>query len=98
VLEGFVWLDSQAAHQGDRPFAALPAQAQRAICDTICDPARATAVQRKPAHFFARYRDLTAGAFYSTPAGRKDVGYIGNVPLTHFDGAPQEVLKKLNLL
>ena len=49
------------------------------------------------ARFFAVYRDLTAGAFYTSPVGRKDLGYIGNVPLAHFDGAPPELLKKLNL-
>jgi hypothetical protein len=83
VLEGFKWLDAEAA---------------RSICDAVCDPARASAAQRAPALFFTRYRDLTAGAFYSTPAGRKDVGYIGNVPLQRFDGAPPEVLKKLKLV
>jgi hypothetical protein len=98
VLGGFAWLDVQAQRQGAQTFAALPADAQRGICDTICDPARVSAAQREPAAFFARYRDLTAGAFYSTAAGRKDVGYIGNVPLTRFDGAPPEVLKKLNLV
>jgi hypothetical protein len=25
------------------------------------------------------------------------VGYIGNVPLTHFPGPPAELLRKLNL-
>ncbi len=43
------------------------------------------------------YRDLTAAGFYSSPAGRSDLGYIGNVPLTRFDGPPPELLKKLNL-
>jgi len=27
----------------------------------------------------------------------KDIGYVGNVPLTTFDGPPREVLKRLGL-
>lgn len=98
VLDGFKWLDTEATRHGGQSFAALGSATQRTICDTVCDPARASAALRTPALFFTRYRDLTAGAFYSTPAGRKDVSYIGNVPLQHFDGAPPEVLKKLKLV
>jgi hypothetical protein len=98
VLEGFKWLDAEAARRGGHSFATLGTDAQHSICDAVCDPARASAALRMPSLFFTRYRDLTAGAFYSTPAGRKDVGYIGNVPLQRFDGAPREVLKKLKLV
>lgn len=97
VLEGFAWLDAEGARRGVKGFAALEAAAQTAICDSICDATRAAPERREAAHFFALYRDLTAAAFYSSPAGREDLGYIGNVPLTSFDGAPPELLKKLNL-
>ena len=49
------------------------------------------------AKFFARFRDLTAGGFYTTPVGMKDIGYVGNVPLERFDGPPPELLRKLGL-
>jgi hypothetical protein len=98
VLEGFKWLDAEAARRGGDSFATLGVDRQRGICDQICDPARAKKAHGAAARFFARYRDLTAGAFYSTPAGRKDLDYIGNVPLKHFDGPPTELLKKLKLL
>jgi len=97
VLEGFTWLDAEAARRGGGSFADLGAAAQTAICDSICDATRATAERREAARFFALYRDLTAAAFYSSPEGRKDLGYIGNVPLTSFEGAPPELLKKLQL-
>jgi len=38
------------------------------------------------------------GGFYTTPAGMKDIQYLGNVPLTKFDGPPAEVLNYLKLL
>jgi hypothetical protein len=40
---------------------------------------------------------LTAGGFYSTPAGRKDLNFIGNVPLARFEGPPPALLKALSL-
>jgi len=98
VLEGFAWLDAEGARRGAQGFAELGAAQQAAICDLLCDATRATPEHREAAQFFALYRDLTAAAFYSSPAGRKDLGYIGNVPLTSFDGAPPELLKKLNLI
>ena len=97
VLDGFRWLDEEAQRRGGKGFADLEAAAQAAICDDICSVGRASADRQPAARFFALYRDLTAGAFYSSPVGRTDVGYIGNVPLTSFEGAPPELLKKLNL-
>ena len=97
VLGGFRWLDEEATRRAGKGFADLDRAGQTGICDAICDAARATPERREAAGFFALYRDLTAAGFYSSPAGRKDLGYIGNVPLTSFDGAPPELLKKLNL-
>ena len=97
VLDGFTWLDAEGTRRGGKRFAELDGATQTAICDAICDATGAAPELREAAHFFALYRDLTAAAFYSSPAGRKDLGYIGNVPLTSFEGAPPELLKKLNL-
>ena len=33
------------------------------------------------ARFFARVRDLTSGAFWTTDEGMQDLRYVGNVPL-----------------
>ena len=98
VLAGFTWLDAEAARRFAKRFAALAPTQQVSICDDICDARRAAPARREAATFFALYRDLTAAGFYSTEAGRKDLGYIGNVPLTHFEGPPPEILKKLGLL
>jgi hypothetical protein len=97
VLEGFAWLDAEAAHRSAKGFADLTAPEQRGICDDICDTARATPARVSAARFFTLYRNLTSGAFYSTPAGRKDLKFIGNVPLPRFDGPPPELLKALGL-
>ena len=59
----------------------------------------------EPAHtFFKRFRALTVGAYYTTEAGFKDIGYIGNVARASDPGPSAEVkaaieaqLKKLGL-
>ncbi|HET7062787.1 MAG TPA: gluconate 2-dehydrogenase subunit 3 family protein, partial [Rudaea sp.] len=79
------------------PFAALDEARQKAICDDICYAPTAKPRFAKAALFFARYRDLTAGGFYTTPAGRKDLQYVGNMPLERFDGPPLEALRKAGL-
>jgi hypothetical protein len=98
VLAGFEWLDEESARRFSRSFAVLSIVQQRKICDDICYAPKAAARFADAARFFARYRDLTAGGFYTTPEGRKDLQYVGNVPLARFDGPPPEVLKKAGLL
>jgi hypothetical protein len=98
VQDGFAWLDAEAARRAGRGFSDLDAARQQGICDDICDESRAVPALGVAARFFALYRDLTAGGFYSTPAGRIDLKFIGNVPLARFDGPPAALLEKLNLL
>jgi len=97
VLDGFGWLDAEAARRFGKGFADLDTTQHQSICDDICNESRATTERRTAARFFALYRDLTAGGFYSSPAGRKDLDYIGNVPLASFEGPPSALLKALGL-
>jgi hypothetical protein len=97
VLGGFMWLDAEAARRSGKGFSELDTTEQNAICDDICDESRTVTVRRDAARFFALFRDLTAAGFYSTPVGRKDLGYIGNVPLARFDGPTPALLRKLKL-
>jgi len=97
VLDGLGWLDAEAQRRFARDFAGLAAGQQAAIGDDICRLPAARPEYADAARFFARYRELTVGGFYSTPEGMKDIGYVGNVPLAAFDGPPREVLEKLGL-
>jgi hypothetical protein len=97
VLPGLEWIDAEAQKRFKKGFASI-SDAQRAeIGDDVCYPAGAASPFETAAKFFARYRDLTAGGFYTTPVGMKDIGYVGNVPLAKFDGPPIEALKKAGL-
>jgi hypothetical protein len=99
ILKGLMWLDKEAAsrYAPSTSFAALAHGQQTAICDDICLVAKAEPSLAEAAKFFARYRDLTAGGFYTTPQGRQELRYVGNVAMTRFDGPPPEVLKKVGL-
>jgi hypothetical protein len=97
VLDGLAWFDAEAQRRFSKITTALSTEQLHAICDDICYLPKTKADLVESAKFFALYRNLTAGGFYTTPQGRKDLQYVGNVPLTHFDGPPPEVLKKVGL-
>lgn len=96
VLDGLSWLDGESQRRFRAPFAKLSATQMTAIADDlVATPPKAELADA--AAFFDRYRALTAGGFYTTPVGVRDLKYVGNVALTTFDGPPQEVLKQLGL-
>jgi gluconate 2-dehydrogenase subunit 3-like protein len=97
VLDGLAWLNVESQKRFKKAFADLAEGPQREICDDICHVPNAKAEFKTAATFFAKFRNLTAGAFYTTPAGMKDIQYVGNVALPQFDGPPPEVLKHLGL-
>ncbi len=97
ILDGLAWLDAQALRRFHKSFKALDSTEQASICDTICAQLPAPSSLQSATSFFALFRDLTAGGFYTTPVGRIDLNYIGNKPLERFDGPPLELLKTLGL-
>jgi hypothetical protein len=97
ILEGLAWLDAESQKRFQRQFVDLTDLEKHQICDDICHEPEAKRAFKRPAHFFARFRDLTTGGFYTTPEGMKDLPYTGNVALTRFDGPPPEVLAHLKL-
>ncbi len=97
VLDGLQWFDGESSRRYSRSMVELDAAQIHAICDEICYVPKVKPDLLEAAKFFARYRDLTVGGFYTTPAGRQDLGYVGNIPLPRFDGPPLEVLRKVGL-
>jgi hypothetical protein len=97
LVPGLQWLDAEAQSRFKAGFAAISDVQRAAIADDLCFAPRAASQFETAARFFARFRDLTAGGFYTSPVGMKDIGYTGNVPLVTFDGPPIEALKKAGL-
>jgi hypothetical protein len=86
VLDGLSRIESEAQRRFSTTFAKLPASQMSTIADAMIeDP------------FFVRYRALTAGGFYTTPVGFRDLKYVGNVPMAAFEGPTPEILKRLGL-
>ena len=98
VLPGLEWIDVEAKKRFGKVFAAITDTQRSRIADDICSAAKAKPAFGNAAKFFAKFRDLTAGGFYTTPVGMKDIGYVGNVPLERFDGPPLDALKKAGLV
>ncbi len=99
IRGGLVWLDVEAGRrfgQGTR-FRDLSPERKDEICADIAYVPDAAAGFEAGARFFARVRDLTAGAFWTTEEGMQDLQYIGNVPLERWDPPPPEVLEYLGL-
>ncbi len=97
VLDGLLWIEAESQKRFGKAFSALSGAQQCAIADDICSPAKAKPEFADAVKFFSKFRDLTAGGFYTTPVGMKDIGYRGNVPQTSFEGPPLEALKKAGL-
>ena len=96
ILKGLTWIDEEAGRRKSKAFVLLTVKEQLAICQELARDAKDDSRQF-PGSFFYRLRNLVAGGYYTTPAGMKDIGYLGNTPQTEWNGPPQEVLKKLNL-
>lgn len=94
IVEGLAWMDAEAQRRfGGKVFAELSDAEQKQIADEICWKPKAVPSLEKAVAFFERFRDLTAGGFYTTPQGTKDLGFVGNRPSATFDGPPEAVLK-----
>jgi hypothetical protein len=97
VRGGLVWLNTESDQRYGSAFHALEERQRITICEDIRHQPDARPEFRQAAASFNRFRWLTMCGFYTTEAGRKDVGYIGNVPLTEFPGATPEQLEFLGL-
>lgn len=97
VLQGLKWMDEEAQCRFQEDFADLSAKRQNEICEDLARPSPAKTELKMAASFFKRYRDLTLGAYYTTPEGMKAADYVGNVPLAAFSGPPEEALRHVGL-
>ena len=99
VRGGLVWLDAEASRRFSevQRFRELSAEQQRGICEDIRHVPDAAPEFEAAARFFAKVRDLTAAAFWTTEEGMRDLEYMGNVPLDRWDPPPPDVMRHLGL-
>jgi hypothetical protein len=97
VRGGLAWLDREAQTRFGKRFHLATAAQRTAICDDICYLPKAKPEFQFAAQFFDTIRDQTATAFYTTPQGWKDLGYIGNVAMPKFEGPNAAIRKQIGL-
>jgi hypothetical protein len=97
ILAGLASLESESKKRFGALYADATPEQRRALCEELSARSPAGADAEAPRPFFARFRELTISGFYTTPAGRQDLGYVGNVPLAKFDGPPPDLIDRLGL-
>lgn len=95
IRGGILWLDRESRTRFDHEFIETTREERQSLAGDIRLPETASPPLQLGARFFSRIRRLAIIGFYSTPAGWKDIGYVGNRPLKEFSGPPPEVLTKL---
>lgn len=98
VLSTLAWLDDEAALRFSQPFAALATPQQLAIVDDIAYDNDQTPRQfQRIAGAFARLRSLVLAAYFCTPEGMEDIGYLGNVAIAgDYPGPTPEAYRHLD--
>lgn len=94
---GLRWLDTECGRRFDKTFLDCAPDERAAVLDAIAWPAKASPLLSQGVAFFSRFRDLTAGGFWSSKIGVDDLQYMGNVANPDWQGCPQAVLEKLGL-
>jgi gluconate 2-dehydrogenase gamma chain len=84
MLGGLSWLDRQMERRHGTSFVAATPEQQTAMLDIVAYRKNATGGNATGVRFFDWIRRLTADAFYTSPIGVKDIGYMGNKGMTVF--------------
>ena len=96
ILVGLERLERRSRERFATSFATATSAQQAVLVETIAERGTGGNVSRD-ATFFARFRYLAVGAFYTTAAGIEDIGYIGNVPISgDYPGPSDEAMVHLS--
>lgn len=90
---GLMWLDHYSEDNYSKNFLALDQTEKLEIIDQIAWPEKAKSEMEGGVKFFNMLRNLTSTGYFTTEAGFKYLGYVGNRPNV-WDGVPEEVLKR----
>jgi gluconate 2-dehydrogenase gamma chain len=89
---GLGWLDDQMMHRYDgKTFLDAPSGQQTAMLDLIAWRKNATPELNPGIDFFTWARRMVVDAYYTSPIGMKDLGYMGNSAMAQFS-VPREAL------
>ncbi len=93
---GLMWLDFESDEKFGKPFTELSQAEVLQIVDEVAWPEKAKPEYEGGVRWFNMLRNLTCSGYFSTEAGWKYMGYVGNQPNV-WDGVPKEVMDKHGL-
>jgi hypothetical protein len=98
---GIAWLDEYTRHHYDgKDFLAISPQQQTEVLDLIAYRKNQSPELGPGIHFFTWARRMVADAYYTSPIGMKDLGYMGNGAMAQFSvpaAAVEYALKRSGL-
>ncbi|WP_206483038.1 gluconate 2-dehydrogenase subunit 3 family protein [Thalassotalea sp. G2M2-11] len=95
ILHALAWIDDEAQLRFKAKFVQLSSKQQLAIIDDIAYRNKQTPVQfQQIAKAFDRFRELILAAYFCSPAGMKDIGYMGNVAIAGDYPGPDDAAKQ----
>ncbi|MDN4501502.1 gluconate 2-dehydrogenase subunit 3 family protein [Alteromonadaceae bacterium BrNp21-10] len=92
-----IWLDDEARLRFNAKFTQVSTAQQLAIMDDISyDKSDLADEFRRATQAFSSFRRLVLAAFFCSPEGTKDLGYIGNIPIAgDYPGPTDEAMAHL---
>jgi hypothetical protein len=89
---GLGWIDSEMERRYGTTFLAAKREQQTALLDEIAFRKNKTPANAAGVDFFAWCRGMVVDAYYTSPVGIADVGFMGNQVLSSFS-VPDEAVK-----
>ena len=86
MRDGLGWINAESRTRFGVPFPDAKAEQRIAIVEDLAWPAKAKPEHLPGVRFFSAFRDLTASGFFTSRVGVKDIGYLGNVPQSSWNG------------
>ena len=90
---GLMWLDFESDEKFGKKFTELSQSEVIQIVDEVAWPEKAKPEYEGGVRWFNMLRNLTCSGYFSTEAGWKYMGYMGN-QANVWDGVPKEVMDK----
>ena len=83
IEPGLKWMDDESMRRSGSAFVRLSESQQLSIVDDIAfSDVQTSPGLEMPGEFFSGLRSLVVGAYFTSPEGIEDLGYIGNTPIS----------------
>jgi gluconate 2-dehydrogenase gamma chain len=88
---GFAWLDDYMVKKYGADFLSAKPEQQTALLDQVAYQKNVTPETAAGRRFWVWVRNMVVDAYYTSPVGVADIGFMGNTAVSHFS-VPQEAV------